>query len=491
MLSITLNTDSSIPLYEQIYQAIREYILNGTLSGGCRLPSTRGLAASLNVSRNTIDTAYYQLQAEGFIESVPQSGFYVCDIEPEEHLPLSQTLSSGINGRAYDNVAFPEQSQDNSLTQYDFSPFAVDISHFPASVWKRLSRQALEDESDIFLLGNPIGDDSLREAVCSYVHLSRQVECRPEQIVIGAGVDYLLQMLSLIFSRLRLTDITMENPCYMQAANIFRCNGLSPLPGILDEYGLSIDSIEKESHVVYVTPSHQYPLGIVMPFGRRKELLCWARRNNGFIIEDDHDSEFRYRGKPVPSLQSMDDGSHVIYIGTFSKSIAPAIRAGYMILPPRLLSAYLEICGHFSCTVSRLEQSILSRFLNEGYFEKHISRMRKIYKAKHDLTVNCLQPILKQYHLRLCGENAGLHLTILLPEQLREQEIIQQAKTSGIRLYGLHSYYLQEPDEYSNHRSRLRIRDGILLGYSNLTPESIELGIQCLQKSLADAEFIH
>jgi GntR family transcriptional regulator/MocR family aminotransferase len=267
----------------------------------------------------------------------------------------------------------------------------------------------------------------------------------------------------------------MENPGYMQAAHIFQNNGLEISPGRLDEKGLAIDSISGQSRIAYVTPSHQYPLGAVMPFGRRKELLEWAGAHQGrYIIEDDHDSEFRYKGKPIPSLQGMDKNGRVIYIGTFSKAIAPAIRVGYMILPDSLFDIWRRVCGHYSCTVSRIDQEILARFLSEGYFEKHVNRMRKIYRGKHDLVLECTHPLLEQYHLRLHGEHAGLHVVMELPEDgIGEDVLLSNAEKIGIRLYGIGSHYL------AKHSDGAKLK-GILLGYSNLPEEDIREGIRLM-----------
>lgn len=488
MLTFSLNTKSSIPLYEQIYQEIKGRIRDGSLPSAFKLPSSRTLSCNLGVSRNTVDTAYYQLQAEGYIRSAPRSGFYVCDTA-QTASPLPEASKSTFHSSApisMQQKSSPQTTLPANL-QFDFSPYAIDISHFPFSVWQRLSRQVLSDERELFLLGDNQGDAALRTAICDYVCLSRGVSCHPEQIIVGAGVDYLLQMLSLTLRTLSLTQITMEDPGYTQAAHIFQNNALQVFPGTLDERGLTINSISAESHLVYVTPSHQFPIGTVMPFGRRRELLHWAgSAPDRYIIEDDHDSEFRYKGKPIPSLQSMDQGEHVIYIGTFSKAIAPAIRVGYLILPQNLLETYQKVCGHYSCTVSRIDQAILTRFLSDGFFEKHINRMRKIYRSKHDLTIECLQPLIQKYGLRLQGEHAGLHLTVSLPpDGIRETTLIQNAKKAGIRLYGIHNHYLFGTPaierQISPPTSSLHKPDGgILLGYSNLSEEDIKKGIRLM-----------
>lgn len=467
MLSFHLDNHSHKPLYEQIYDSVKEHILCGDLKTGDKLPSTRGLSATLGVSRNTVDTAYYQLLAEGYIDTAPKSGFYVCELD-----------TNGMNRMLHMSAAIPKPEMAHpetpapSIAQIDFSPFAVDITHFPYSIWKKLSKKALDDNRDLFLQGDSDGDLPLRQAICEYVRMSREVICSPEQIIIGAGADYLLQMLSLTFRHLGIREITMENPCYQKAAMIFENNGFRIHAGTLDSKGLMLSSISGESQIVYVTPSHQYPLGIVMPFGRRGDLLCWAElQENRYIIEDDHDSEFRYKGKPIPAMQGMDRQGKVIYLGTFSKAVAPAIRVSYLILPPRLLNAYHQFCGHYSCTVSRLDQGILTHFLSEGYFEKHVNRMRKIYRNKHDLVLELLKPLVETGQIQIQGEHAGLHLVITFPEGVTEESIIQSAAAEGILLYGMKKHYLNMTASASN---------AILLGYSNVTEEAILEGIACL-----------
>lgn len=466
MLSIHLESHTKIPLYEQIYQEIKKRILEKELQTGEKLPSTRGLAASLGVSRNTIDTAYYQLLAEGYIDTAPKSGFYVCDLDLSEH---SLEIPSPPN--PWEISARQNEEKQNRI-EYDFSPFAVDLSHFPYSIWKKLSKKVLDEEKDLFLSGDPDGDLKLRTAICHYVCPSREVHCSPDQIIIGAGADYLLQMLSLLFHHMGIREITLENPCYRKAAMIFKENQMRLHTGTLDSHGLTISSIAPETEVVYVTPSHQYPLGIVMPFGRRGELLSWAMQSpKRYIIEDDHDSEFRYKGKPIPALQGMDRHNRVIYLGTFSKAVAPAIRVSYLILPPELSDAYHQALGFYSCTVSRLDQGILTRFLTEGYFEKHVNRMRKFYRNKHDLALELLKPLVQQEILQVRGEHAGLHLVLDLQKNLTEDALIAEAEQQGIRLYGIKKHYLSPTDSAS---------ESILLGYSNLSEADITEGLRRL-----------
>lgn len=483
MIAIHIHAAEQTPLYEQIYREIKKQILEGKLKAGDKLPSTRSLAATLGVSRNTVDNAYYQLLAEGYTETFPKSGFYISDLKLASDINYIAGKSAGqstgpkngsmkqANQNRICSETIPDVREEDRI-DFDFSPFAIDIDHFPYSIWKKLSRKTLEEDNDLLLSGLSDGDMKLRQAICDYVSLYREVHCIPEQIIVGAGADYLLQMLALTVQHMGFREITIENPCYRKAAMIFENNGLQLHKGTLDEGGLTAQSVSPYSELVYVTPSHQYPLGIVMPFGRRRELLAWANREqNHYIIEDDHDSEFRYKGKPIPSLQGMDGNDKVIYLGTFSKAIAPAIRVSYLILPPALSEAYHHYCGDYACTVSRLDQGILTRFLAEGYFEKHINRMRKIYHNKHDLVLELLKPLAAQDYLQIRGEHAGLHLVLDLKQGWSEDGLIAAAASQGIRLYGMKEHYLSPSDSVS---------ESILFGYSGLTESEITEGIHRL-----------
>lgn len=454
MLTIPLKAHVSIPLYTQIYEYIKSEIQNGHLGCHTRLPSTRALSAHLGVSRNTVETAYSQLLSEGYVETRPKSGCYVCQITGMAALVPS--TEPALSGRG---PGKPEY-------EIDFSPFGIDLSHFPYPTWRRLQRNCMNENNQIFLLGHNQGDEPLRTAICSYLRQSRSVNCTREQIIVGAGVDYLLQLLAGLFPKDTL--IAMENPGYLRAFQIFKGLGFSIRPLPMDKKGLCVDSLESSSSsLAYVTPSHQYPLGTVMPISRRMELLQWAWALKGrYIIEDDHDSEFRYKGKPIPSLQGIDSQNRIIYIGTFSRAIAPAIRIGYMVLPPELLKRYQKNFHYYSSTVSRIEQAIVTEFIEKGYFERHLNRMRKLYKAKHDCMLDALG-ILKD-SVEVLGENAGLHLVIRLFTRETESHIISAAKKAGLRLYGLSPYYLLPPPEKS---------PAFLMGFGNLTEEEITKGI--------------
>lgn len=465
-LTIELQTDSSKCLYEQIYEYIRKEIREGKLLQGERLPSTRSLAEYLQVSRSTVDMAYEQLLSEGYIESRPYRGFFVCRIE--ELFDLKEEM--GVLGQSF---VLSKNSSDEIEYICDFSPTKIDMTYFPFSVWKRITKNILSDSnSKLFSQGNAQGDYGLRETIARYLHASRGVNCTPEQIIIGAGNDYLLMLLEKILGR--EIPIAMENPTYKRAYQIFQSFAYPITTINMDENGMLVSELKRaEVELAYVMPSHQYPTGAVMPIGRRSELLKWAGEGeNRFLIEDDYDSEFRYKGKPIPSLQSSDQKGRVIYMGTFSKAIAPAIRVSYMVLPKALVERYKERCFFYSTTVSRIDQKILDEFIREGYFERYLNKMRKYYKDKHDYLLELLKPFGKAF--KITGEHAGLHLLLTSKKGILEEELIKAAGKQGIKVYGLSESLVESNGSGSTT---------VILGYGGLEQKEIEAGIEALKKA--------
>lgn len=467
-LMIPLNTGISSPMYEQIYRFIKEEIRQGSLSAGSRLPSTRVLAENLKVSRSTTQMAYEQLLSEGYIEAVPCRGYFVAQIE--ELVEVKEVPASRF---------VPEREEKSSGIAVDFSPRGIDLDKFPFSIWRKLSRNILVDDNKaLFLNGDPQGEYALRQAIGSYLHSARGVRCRPDQIIIGAGNEYLLMLLALILGRDRV--IAMENPTYKQAYRVFLSQGCQVQPVDMDRYGMKASELEdgegRGADIAYVMPSHQYPMGTVMSVRRRQELLSWAcRKEDRYLIEDDYDSEFRYKGKPIPALQGMDQNGRVIYMGTFSKSIAPAIRIGFLVLPEELLKLYREKAGFFSSTVSRLDQNILYQFLTEGHYERHLNRMRAVYKGKHDILLGGLLGGFEKV-FSIGGEHAGLH--VLLTDRTgrhTEEELERTAAEKGIGVYGLSRYFI-----HPEHNS---YPPTVLLGYASLSGEEIERGLKGLREA--------
>lgn len=462
-LLVPLDGHSEKPLYEQIYRYIREEIRTGGLKAGIRLPSTRVLAEHLKVSRSTTQMAYEQLLAEGYIESVPCRGYYIARMEELVEV-TAQTDGAMIKGN-------DRKSRGYTV---DFSPRGIDLDSFPYNTWRKLSKDTLiNDNGEMFHKGDPQGEPGFREAIRGYLHSARGVNCTAEQIVVGAGSEYLLMLLAQILGSGR--RIAMENPTYKQAYRVFNSLGYQVCPVDMDAFGLNPELLQGSgADVAYIMPSHQYPMGIVMPVGRRQELLKWAgETSERYLIEDDYDSEFRYKGKPIPALQGMDKQGKVIYMGTFSKSIAPAIRVSYLVLPMPLLKQYREQAGFYASTVSRIDQNILYHFLSDGYFERHLNRMRAVYKAKHDALMTAIRPFEKDFVIR--GEHAGLHILLTDQKGRSEEVLVQQAADVGVRVYGLSHHYI--------HPEQDREKSTVMLGYATLHEGEIVTGIELLKKS--------
>lgn len=467
-MAMELHADSTKCLYEQIYEHIREEIKGGKLLSGERLPSTRALAEYLQVSRSTVDFAYEQLLSEGYIEARPCKGYFVCRLEelPQGDVPVFTAVKQS-----------DECTQKQSGILYDFSPNGLDMSAFPFGVWKKITKNILNDDNaDLFALGEPQGDYDLRQTISRYLHASRGVNCTPDQIVVGAGNDYLLLLLEKMLGR--HVGIAMENPTYKRAFRIFESFAY-PIEIVgMDESGMRVEELEKKKvKLAYVMPSHQYPTGVTMPIGRRMELLKWAgEEKERYLIEDDYDSEFRYRGKPIPSLQGADTNGKVIYIGTFSKAIAPAIRISFMVLPPLLLKRYRESCSFYSSTVSRIDQRILNEFIRDGYFERYLNKTRKIYREKHDVMLQELKPFQKKFGIS--GEHAGLHLLLHSRDRnVTEKELLARAASAGVRVYGMSDALIAAKEETAAREAT------VILGYGGLKKEQIAEGLNKLKQA--------
>ena len=465
-LLIPLNSGDPRPLYEQIYQYIKNEIRCGNLKANRRLPTSRELADHLKVSRSTTQLAYEQLVSEGYLEVLPRKGHFVAQIEsilpPQTEKGLPPRMDSKNIERSY---------------LVDFSPRGIDLDSFPFSTWRKISRAVLrEEEKDMFLKGESQGDIVLRCAIRDYLHNARGVNCSADQILIGAGNEYLLMLLSQLLGN--ECGIAMENPTYKQAYRVLAGMGHEIYPVDMDKSGMKVSELKTTgANVAYVMPSRQFPTGIVMPVGRRQELLAWANEEPGrFLIEDDYDSEFRYKGKPVPALQGMDRSGRVIYMGTFSKSIAPAIRVGYMVLPEELMDVYEQRGRFYSSTVSRVDQKILAEFINGGYFERHLNRMREIYKGKHDILLSSLKPLEKKFEIT--GEFAGLHVLLTGKSGVRAEELVQIAGQAGVKVYDFSGFLIRKDSRGE--------KPTVLLGYAGLSEDEIREGAELLIRAFGE-----
>lgn len=462
-LMVPIDNQSRSPLYEQIYQYMKEEIRGGRMAAGSRLPSTRILAANLKVSRSTTQMAYEQLLSEGYIEALPCRGYFVCRIEElvevhnKEESPFSE-----------------KQGQRKEPYLVDFSPRGIDLDSFPFNTWRKLSRNTLvDDNKEMFAVGDPQGEYGLRAAIGDYLHSARGVNCRPEQILIGAGSEYLLMLLSQLLGR--DTGIALENPTYRQAYRVLKSLGHQVFPVKMDRYGMEISALEEsKAMAAYVMPSHQYPTGIVVPVKRRQELLGWAcKKADRYVIEDDYDSEFRYKGRPIPALQGMDQAGKVIYLGTFSRSIAPAIRVGFMVLPEPLLARYRMQAGFYACTVSRIDQNVLYHFITGGYYERHLNRMRAVYKGKHDALLGGLKELENIFQIR--GEYAGIHVLLTRRKGMEEEKLVERAAQAGVKVYGMSGSVIGEEKDL--------VPSTVILGYASLKEEEICKGCRLLNEA--------
>lgn len=481
-IMIDLQGGAKAPLYEKIYDAIKNEILLGRIATGEKLPSTRLLAGHLSVSRSTVEMAYEQLLAEGYIKAEPCRGFFVCDVTElyrfGEGILRRDGAKAARSGEDEGRDAFPE---DGAI---DFSPYAIDSEHFPFNIWRKIHKNVLlDDREELLLPGDGQGDYGLRRAIAAYLHQARGVNCAPSELIIGAGNEYLEILLAQILGKGK--KILMENPTYPQAYHTFSNMGyeIEMLP--VGTRGMQAGEVrEKNADIVYTMPSHQFPMGTVLPLKQRLELLQWASENEGrYLIEDDHDSEYRYRGKPIPSLQSVDRFGKVIYLGTFSKSIAPSLRISYMVLPPPLLERYRQRCGFYSSTVPKIQQEVLKAFLEGGHFERHLNKMRGIYRGKHDFLLGELKK--RKWAAAIRGDHAGLHVLVEIKSKKSEREICRQAKEKGVFVHGLLEYYVFG-EERDCERQKENGAPVLLLGYGKLTEKEICYGLGILDLILGE-----
>lgn len=470
MLEITptLEVKKKVPIYIQLYEYLRKEIQNKNILPHSKLPSQRKLADYLNVSRNTVDAAYQQLIAEGYIRSEERKGLFVEEIRHELF-----TDSNTVNIEEEQHNNFNHQENQSPKIEYDFKYGDIDLTHFPFKLWRRLTMKSINTEKDQLLLyGNPQGEFELRKHIAKYLYQSRGVKCSEEQIVIGAGTQYLLGMLCKMIGRELVYG--MEEPGYDRVRLIFKDYGRTVKPIHLDKNGIDVNELtESQAKVAYVTPAHQFPLGTVMPISRRLELIEWAKDNGGFVIEDDYDSEFRYEGKPIPALQSLDLYGNVVYMGTFAKSLIPSLCLSYMVLPKKLLVKYNNKFIGYKQTVSRLHQHTLKLFMESDDWSRHLNRVRNIYKKRHNALLTSIKVNMNE-QVGIIGSDSGLHVILEPRNNMTEKELIATAKEKGVSVYPVSSFYEQIPTQkYSQ----------VLLGFAGLNEDRINEGVHLLSEA--------
>ena len=446
MLTYELKKAPGVPLYEALYRCIRGDILSGALAPGERLPSKRALAQNLEVSKITVETAYAQLLAEGYIRAQEKVGYFV------EHQPQPQAPKAVLE----------KEEIANERPLLDLT--GAGTEKFPFSVWSRLQREVMLDYGEKLLLPlPPQGIPELRLAIAEHLAGFRGMQVNPDQVIIGAGTDFLYNLLIQLLGRDKIYAV--EDPGYGKIARIYEAGGVRCMAVPMDGRGVRPEALG-DAQVLHISPAHHFPTGLVTPVDRRQELLNWARCGDGYIIEDDYDSEFRFDAHPKPTMQSLDHSGRVIYMNTFSKSLAPSIRISYMILPPALMGEFRERLGFYSCTVSSFEQYTLARFLRRGHFEKHINRMRKFYRNRRNQVMEALMACPHREKLTIREEDAGLHFLLRVDTDLSDRALTDHWAQFGVRVRALSSYYHGE--------TPLQDRHNLVVHYAGLREEDLE-----------------
>ena len=446
MLTYELKKAPGVPLYEALYRCIRGDILSGALGPGEKLPSKRALAEHLEVSKITVETAYSQLLSEGYICSREKVGYFVEAVERSAP------------------VVRPQQCQPEEKPEEDILDLTGGgTERFPFSVWMKLQREVMLDCGEKLLLPMPnTGVAELRQAIAEHLAAFRGLHVDPGNILIGAGTDFLYNLLIQLLGRDR--PYAVEEPGYGKIRRIYAAGGVQAMSAPMDENGVRPDCLGNAG-VLHISPSHHFPTGLVTPMSRRLELLAWAKENDSYIIEDDYDSEFRFAAHPMSAMQALDRSGRVIYMNTFSKTLAPSIRISYLVLPEGLMGQFQRRLGFYSCTVPSFEQYTLARFLSRGHFEKHINRMRKFYRARRNRMVQLLKTGPYAEKITILELDAGLHFLVRVDTALPDKVLTERLRSAGIRVRTLSSYY---------HDDAHRDSHCLVVNYSGLREERLE-----------------
>lgn len=453
------------PLYLYMYNCIKKDIISGKLLPGEKLPSKRTFAGNNGISTITIQNAYDQLISEGYVYTVPKKGYYVAEVGGIIHAVPEKDISYDIH--------VPEEDRE---IIYDLSNNGTDPENFPFSVWAKMTRFVMADRKDELMKIAPSGGvRELREAIASHLNSFRGMLVDPDQIIVGAGTEYLYGIIIQLLGKKKIYSI--ENPGYKKLVKIYEQKGIDCRYASMDKNGVTTDELNRvKADVAHICPNHHFPTGITMPASRRYEILAWANDNKKrYIIEDDYDSEFRSAGKPIPTLFSIDGCEKVIYINTFSKSLTPTIRISYMVLPVHLANRFYETMSFYACTVSNFEQYTLAEFIRQGYFEKHINRMRLYYMRQRK---NVIEAIHNSPIDRLCTiieNDSGLHFLIKVNLDIPSERLSDILLDNGIRIKSLADYCLNG----ARQKDKLYI-----INYSMLNGNKVKAILDIIEKLL-------
>ena len=455
-------------MYEYIYKCIKDDILKGKLVPGEKLPSKRAFAKNNGISTITIQNAYDQLIGEGYIYTVPKKGYYVAEIDGIAKVKVQKPVAL--------NIKIPQ----NKEVVFDFSSNKTEAANFPFSIWAKVMRETISlREKDLLDVSFCGGIRELRTAIAEHLASFRGMVVDPDQIFIGAGTEYLYNLLIKLLGKDKIYCI--ENPGYLKLKKIYESNDVICRYAEMDHSGIMIEELENvDAQIAHISPNHHFPTGITMPISRRYELLAWANEDkNRFIIEDDYDSEFRLNGKPIPTLQSIDASGKVIYMNTFSKSLTSTIRISYMVLPEELANMFYERLSFYSCTVSTFEQYSLAAFISQGYFEKHINRMRLHYGRKRNKILEIIRKVFTPEECEVIENDSGLHFLLQLNTQLSDQEIKRRLNEKKIKIVSITDFNLDK-NVQDNHQ--------FILNYSNMDVNGLEWALLELKKIISETK---
>jgi len=486
---ISLNPDAPVPLYRQLYDEVRSAILAGRLKGGNKLPPTRELANELGVSRNTVMAAYDQLLSEGYTEGHVGAGTWVTSTLPDEMLQSRPTPARAPRGSRMRTMiskrgerllsVLPPIRQQGAGKMLPFRAAFPDLASFPFEVWTRLlAKYSRNPSHDLFGYAHVAGYPRLREAIAGYLRSARAVKCEADQVIIVPGTQVALELATQMLLDPGDT-VLMEDPGYFGVRGVFICAGARVVPVPVDNGGIRLDVVNRNSEharMVYVTPSHQFPLGMTLPLSRRLELLEWARVSGAWIIEDDCDGEYRYAGRPLASLQGLDSENRVIYTGTFSKVLFPSLRIGYLVVPPDLVDAFIVGRIMIDLQPATIPQAALADFIEEGHFTRHLRRMRNLYAGRQSLLLETARAELSGL-LEIQESEAGMHLVGWLPPEVNDMETARTASQHHVLALPLSAFSLEPV-----------ARGALMLGYTAFNEREIRAGVRRLKTALAEAQ---
>jgi GntR family transcriptional regulator/MocR family aminotransferase len=463
MLTYDLEKRNRQSLYEYLYQCIREDILSGKIKAGEKLPSKREMAKNHGISVITVENAYAQLMLEGYIYTKEKRGYFAGNVRTRQIEP--------------DTAPKPKSEEKKKQWLVNFNSNHIMYDSFPFATWSRIMRQTLLDEENSFLTSPaPKGVRELRNAIAEHLQHFRGMSVNPDNIIVGAGTEYLYGIIVQLLGHNKM--IALEDPGYKKIGKIYESNGVKCIHLPIDAEGLNTNDLEGcNVSAIHISPSHHFPTGRVMPIGRRHQLLHWALENNSYIIEDDYDSEFRFSGRPIPAMAGID-GRRVIYMNTFSKTLAPSIRIAYMVLPEELMEKYNRKLGFYSGTVSSFEQYTLANFISRGYYERHINRMRNYYRDYRNKIITAISQSPIYSKVTIEEENAGLHFILGIKDKIEDKKFIETLKENDINISSVSDYCYNNLEDFKHK---------FIINYSAVEEEKLAKALEIMDKALEES----